>query len=160
MLIPGISSSHLSSPATNPSGVALPRNGGFQQIAQALQSGNLSSATQIFTALTQNAASSSAIQNAQVTQDLNALGTALQSGNLSAARQAYSSFKQDLRNANPATGMHHHHHHGRERIPQASSPGSDFGANVPTSVFSANGSNIGGNATSPGGSLLPFGLAA
>jgi len=83
----------------------------FQQLTQALQSGNLSSAQQALSALT-NSATTSSLLSAQLTQDLSKLGSALQSGNLSSARQAYSSVQQNLQSSNP-TGAHHHHaHHG------------------------------------------------
>jgi hypothetical protein len=161
MLIPAISSS--SNPFLNATVSSQSKVGqqpsSFQQIAQALQSGNVSSASQVFNALTQNASGTSGIQSAQLTQDLNALGSALQSGNLSAAQKAYSTFKQDLQNTNSATKMHHHHHHGREGTQAASTP-STSGIDVPSSVFSSTGLNSSTSPTSPGGSFLPFDLAA
>src|SRR5271157_3537513 len=72
----------------------------FQQLTQALQSGNLTSAQQAFGALT-NSATSSGLLSVQLTQDLSKLGSALQSGNLTGARDAYSSVQQNLQNSNP-----------------------------------------------------------
>lgn len=160
MLIPAISSHDtLVNPNISSQNPIRQQPNSFQQIALALQSGNLSSATQVFNALTQNASGTSGIHGVQLTQDLNALGSALQSRNLSAAQKAYSTFKQDLQNTNSATQMHHHHHHGREGIqpPPTASPS---GTNVPSSVFSATGLNSSTSPTSPGGSFLPFSLAA
>jgi len=162
MLIPAISSNSnpFLNPAVSSQSQARQQPNSFQQIAQALQSGNLTSATQVFNALTQNASGTSGIQNTRLTQDLNALGSALQSGSLSAAKKAYSTFKQDLQNSNSATKMHHHHHHGHEGTQPASTAGAS-GIDVPSSVFSATGLNSSTNPTSPGGSyLLPFSLAA
>jgi hypothetical protein len=83
----------------------------FQQLTQALQSGNLSSAQQALGALT-SSASNSGILNTQLTQDLSKLGSALQSGNLAGARQAYSSVQQSLQSSTPMAAHHHRPHHG------------------------------------------------
>jgi hypothetical protein len=86
----------------------------FQQLTQALQSGNLSSAQQAFSALSTSATSSGRL-GVQLTQDLSKLGSALQSGNLSNARQAYSSVQQNLQSSNPLAAHHHRAHHGGDR---------------------------------------------
>lgn len=83
----------------------------FQQLTQALQSGNLSNAQQAFGALTKSTASSG-IQSIQLTQDLNTLGSALQSGDLAGARDAYSAVQQGLRHSNPVAAHHHRPHYG------------------------------------------------
>ena len=83
----------------------------FQQLTQALQSGNLTNAQQAFGALTKSAPSSG-IQSIQLTQDLNTLGSALKSGDLAGARDAYTSVQQGLQNSNPLAAYHHHPHHG------------------------------------------------
>lgn len=83
----------------------------FQQLTQALQSGNLTTAQQAFSALT-NSATGSGLLSAQLTQDLSKLGSALQSGNLSSARQAYASAQQNLQSSNPVAAHHHRPHHG------------------------------------------------
>jgi hypothetical protein len=83
----------------------------FQQLTQALQSGNLASAQQAFSALTSTSANSGLL-GVQLKQDLSKLGSALQSGNLSSARQAYSSVQQNLQNSNPMAAHHHRPRHG------------------------------------------------
>jgi hypothetical protein len=83
----------------------------FQQLTQALQSGNLTNARQAFSVLA-NSATSSGMQSVQLTQDPNKLGAALQSGDVSSARQAYSSVQQNLQNSNPLAAHHHRAHHG------------------------------------------------
>jgi len=88
----------------------------FQQLAQALQTGNLSSAQQVFGALTQNAPSSTAILNTQLGQDFSALGSNLQTGNLTTAQKAYAAVQQDVQNAGGGQ-VHHHHHHGGHVAP-------------------------------------------
>jgi hypothetical protein len=75
------------------------RQAEFQQLTQALQSGNLSSAQQAFGALT--SASNSGLLSVQLSQDLSKLGSALQSGNLAGARQAYTSVQQNLQSSPP-----------------------------------------------------------
>jgi len=81
----------------------------FQQLTQALQSGNLTNAQQAFSALTKG---SSGIQSIQLTQDFNTLGSALQSGDLAGARDAYSAVQQGLENSNPMAAHHHRPHMG------------------------------------------------
>lgn len=83
----------------------------FQQLTQALQSGNLTTAQQAFSGLS-NSTTGSGLQSLQLTQDLNALGSALQSGNLTGARNAYSSVQQSLQNSSPIAAHHHRPHHG------------------------------------------------
>jgi hypothetical protein len=83
----------------------------FQQLTQALQSGNLTGAQQAFSALT-STASSSGLLSLQLKQSLNSLGSALQSGNLTDARNAYSSVQQALQNSAPTAAHHHRPHHG------------------------------------------------
>jgi hypothetical protein len=84
-------------------------NNPFQQLSQALASGNLSAAQQAFAAIQQNAPQGSTAQNGQgstLQNAFTALGQALQSGNLAAAQQAFTQLQQ--------AGGHHHHHHGQE----------------------------------------------
>jgi hypothetical protein len=83
----------------------------FQQLTQALQSGDLITAQQAFSALT-NSATSSGLQSVRLSQGLNALGSALQSGNLTGAQNAYSSVQQSLQNSAPTVAHHHRAHHG------------------------------------------------
>jgi len=70
----------------------------FQQLNQALSSGNLTAAQQAFNAIQQNG------QGGTGQSSLAAIGQALQSGDLSGAQQALSQVQQ-------TAGQHHHHHH-------------------------------------------------
>ncbi len=88
-----------------------PQNSEFQQLTQALQTGNMTTAQQAFSALT-SSSTGSGLQSVQLTQDLNALGSALQSGNLSGAQSAYSSVQQNLQSSNPGAAHHHRMHGG------------------------------------------------
>jgi hypothetical protein len=88
-----------------------PQNTEFQQLTQALQSGNMTTAQKAFSALT-SSMTGSGLQSVQLTQDLNALGSALQSGNLSGAQSAYSSVQQNLQSSNPSAAHHHRMHGG------------------------------------------------
>lgn len=83
----------------------------FQQLTQALQTGNLSNAQQLFGALNSNAANSGLLST-QMKQDLSKLGSALQSGNLTSARQAYSSVQQNLDSSNHMAAHHNRPVHG------------------------------------------------
>jgi hypothetical protein len=109
-----------------------PTNGGnsfradFSQLADALNSGDLSGAQSAFSALQQlqpgrfGAASSSGTtgtngQNATgasnpISTDIATLSKALQSGDLSAAQTAFQKLQQDMSAAHQG---HHHHHHKR-----------------------------------------------
>jgi hypothetical protein len=111
MSISAISSSNVLNQAYNLQNTNQQQRTEFQQLTQALQSGNVSSAQQAFSALT-NRATGSGLQSAQLTQDLSALGSALQSGNLAGARNAYSSVQQNIQNSNPVAAHHHRPHHG------------------------------------------------
>jgi hypothetical protein len=117
----------------------------FQQLTQALQSGNLTTAQQAFSALT-NSAKSSGIQSLQLTQDLNALGSALQSGNLAGARNAYSTVQQNLQNSSPMAAHHHRPHHG--------------GSQFLTSGFPDSTSNSGSSTASQSNVFQPVNLTA
>jgi hypothetical protein len=107
----------------------------FQQLTQALQSGNLSNAQQAFSALT-NSATTSGLQSVQLTQDLSKLASDLQSGNLTSARQAYSSIQQNLQHSSPVAAHHHRPHHGGggSQLLTSGFPGSSS-ATSPSDVF-------------------------
>jgi len=111
------------------------QNTEFQQLAQALQSGNLSSAQQVLGTLTSGTATSG-LQSLQLTQDLNQLGSALQSGNLSSARQAYSTIQQNLQSSHPLTAHHNRPHRDTgsqfltSGFPGSSTPGSPAASNI------------------------------
>jgi len=92
----------------------------FQQLGQALQSGNLSAAQSDFATLqaafsqpgtSTGATTNSSSAGSPIAQALNQLSSDLQSGNLSAAQKDYSTMQQDLHGAN-GTAAHHHHFGG------------------------------------------------
>jgi hypothetical protein len=89
----------------------------FQQLGQALQSGDLKSAQQVFSGLQQlllglsgNQAPSGQQNSSQnkITDDMNALDQALKSDDLSKAQDAFTKLQQDMQ---AAQKKHHHHHH-------------------------------------------------
>jgi len=113
-------------------------SGEFQELGQALQSGNLGQAQQDFTALNQDlggtivptAGSSASSLDNSIGQVFKQLGSDLQSGNLAAAQSDFSVLQQDLQqpaaSGSRATG-HHHHHVGAARI-SAANPASQTGS--------------------------------
>ncbi|MGO9649080.1 MAG: hypothetical protein ACLPOO_13605 [Terriglobales bacterium] len=87
----------------------------FQQLGQALQSGNLSAAQSDFATLQQNSASAStasASSSNPLAQAFSQLGKDLQSGNISAAQQDFATIQQDTQSQSTPASGHHHHHHG------------------------------------------------
>jgi len=84
----------------------------FQALKSALQSNNLTSASQAFTSLQQmiqNASQSAGGKspfavNSPIGNDFQAVGTALSSGDLSAAKHAFAAFRQDIKIAGRAAG--------------------------------------------------------
>src|SRR5271156_529831 len=138
MSIAAIASSMLNQ-ANLPQNANQPQGTQFQQLTQALQSGNLTSAQQAFSSLT-SSATNFGLLSVQMTQDLSKLGSALQSGNLTSARQAYSSVQQNLQNSNHMAAHHHRPHHGGGESQLltsgfADSTGTDDSAADPTDVF-------------------------
>jgi len=111
MSISAIFPSSAMNQASSPQDVSQQQRAEFQQLTQALQSGNLTNAQQAVSSLT-SSAQNSGLLSMQLTQDLSKLGSALQSGNLSSARQAYSSAQQTLQNSNPIAAHHHRPHRG------------------------------------------------
>ncbi len=92
----------------------------FQQLSQAVQSGDLASAQQAYAALTQNLPSQGAnAGNGQFQQAIQSIGSALQSGNISGAQNALQALQTQMK------GAHHgHHHHGQTQQADASQPSS------------------------------------
>ena len=87
----------------------------FQQLGQALQSGNLSAAQSDFTAMLQvgqNSSTSSTQSSNPISQEFNQLAQNLKSGNLSAAQTDYSQLQQNMQSQMQAHHSHHHHHGG------------------------------------------------
>ncbi|HXW90292.1 MAG TPA: hypothetical protein VEK33_07075 [Terriglobales bacterium] len=86
----------------------------FEQLGQALQSGNLTAAQQDFATLEQllpQNNSTSANANSPLSQAFSQLSQDLQSGNLTAAQQAYATIQQDFQGQAAHWQGHHHHHH-------------------------------------------------
>jgi len=91
----------------------------FQQLGQALQSGNLSAAQSDFATLQQlapqgqSSSAASAQAGSPIAQQFSQLSQDLQSGNISAAQQAYTTIQQNFQNQQTGqTQTHHHHHRG------------------------------------------------
>ena len=125
MSISGVSSNTNSYLIDNPQDKLKQIKDSFQKLGQALKSGDLSGAQQIFSSLQQLLPNSSASQtqgsSSQNTaaNDLNALGQALQSGDLTKAQDAYAALQKDM--AAMTTHKHHHRHHHAAAAPNASS---------------------------------------
>jgi hypothetical protein len=132
------------------------RRAEFQQLGQALQSGDLSAAQQDFAELTQTssgqtqgvptAQSAQSAKSQMVAQEFNNLGQALGSGDLVRAQQAYSQMQQDVQGAQQTQGHHHHHHH--HAVTQAAQSGT------------SDSSNSSGGSTSTGGSTNTAGSSS
>ncbi len=81
----------------------------FQELAQALEAGDLTQAQQDYSTLAQNAPSiAQTSSNSPVSQAFSALGQDLKSGNLTAAQKDMATLQQDLQHK--ATQAYHHHH--------------------------------------------------
>ncbi|MDR3416820.1 MAG: hypothetical protein P4L83_11590 [Nevskia sp.] len=140
--------------------------GGYmQQLASALQTGNLSSAQQAFSAIapavqgiqgTSGSAGSSSSGGSGnslaslLKQGLGQVGTDLQSGNISAAQSDFTKLQQQIRNAlsqgqqqQPALSGHHHHHHGGMGATASTSASTAAGVSsaTDTSTTSSTGSS-------------------
>ena len=116
------------------------RKSAFEQLGQALQSGDLSAAQQAFSTLQQNVPQGASAQNSQGNASQSqfaALGQALQSGNLSAAQQAFSKIQQ-------AGGHHRHHHHASQDNANGSvtAAAPTTGATATTAVPDTNGTGV------------------
>jgi len=95
---------------TNISSINSQRKQDFQNLASALQSGDLASAQKAFAQLQQDGSKVGQAQSSQNSNQSNgqnnpfqALTSALQSGDLSGAQQAFSQLQQGMKS-------HHHHH--------------------------------------------------
>jgi hypothetical protein len=101
-----------------------PTRQSFQQLTQALQSGDLASAQGAYTTLIQNqpaqGANGASNSSNPFQQGLASIGAALQSGNLSGAQQALQTLQGQMKGAHHG----HHHHHGAGQSQQAGSASS------------------------------------
>lgn len=119
----------------------------FQQLGQALQSGNLTQAQSDFATLSQNLSAvaqsrgvtTPATNNSPAAQAFAQLGQDLQSGNLQGAQQDFTNLKQDAqRSSSQQVGVHHgHHHHHAESSQSSSSSSSSQQANPISQAFGA-----------------------
>jgi len=133
----------------------------FKQLANALQSGNLTGAQKAFKALqqlvqgSQSGSQSSGGQpattgNNPLQNDFAALGQALSSGNLSAAQSAFSQLQTDMQaaDANGASGAksahhgHHHHHVSSASDSDSSTAGSTASTSSTGSQSASTGSTF------------------
>jgi TolA-binding protein len=109
MSISGVSSNN-NLYQTNMTSINSQRKQDFQNLASALQSGDLSSAQKAFAQLQQDGpkvgqaqSSQNSNQSSGQNNPFQALASALQSGDLSGAQQAFSQLQQSMKS-------HHHHH--------------------------------------------------
>jgi outer membrane protein assembly factor BamD (BamD/ComL family) len=118
----------------------------FEQLGQALQSGNLTQAQSDFATLSQNisaanqssGATTPATNNSPAAQAFAQLGQDLQSGNLQGAQQDFANFQQDVQqSSSQQVGGHHGHHHHHAESSQSSSSSSSQQANPISQAFSA-----------------------
>ena len=149
MSISGIPSSFNSSAVQQFQQAAQQRRQDFNNLAQALQSGDLSGAQQAFSDLQQlRQSSSSNLSSATqpsnqstnvIAQDFTALGDALKSGDLSQAQSAFAKLGQDLKAAQGGSGhthgAHHGHHAHRSNDGDADDGGAGSGAGTATGTL-------------------------
>lgn len=100
---------------------------GFQQLGQALQTGNLSQAQTDFAALQQGLPGQQQITTQSGSQSTNSISQVfsqlaqdLKSGNLSAAQSDFSTFQQDLHQLGNGFSLHGHHHRTHAESSQGS----------------------------------------
>ena len=113
----------------------------WDQLGQALQSGDLAGAQKAFAALQANApqgpasqvqgAATSNGQGSATQNPMSALASALQSGNLAAAQKAFSQIQQ-------TQGHHHHHHHHESQASTSTAPT----ASTDAATSSTNSGNV------------------
>ena len=112
----------------------------FGQLTSAINSGDLSSAQQIYSQLSQALGGTNANSNNPFDQALNAIGQSLQSGDIGGAQQALSSLQQQTQ----AGRGHHHHggHHGGGGQTNASASPSSTTTTSSASVTATSGTTI------------------
>jgi hypothetical protein len=96
----------------------------FAQLANALQSGNLTAAQSAYAAFTQTQAGQGSGPFAQA---ISQIGDALQSGDLGKAQQALASLQQQMqamKGAHHHHGGHHHHDSDGDKSQSATAPAS------------------------------------
>jgi hypothetical protein len=144
MSISSISPAFSLAGATATSSPAQQRRSDFRQLAQDLQSGNLSGAQSTYQQLTQNAGPQPADNNSPAAQAFQALGQQLQSGNLQGAQQAFANFQQAV-SSNPSSapqpptegthrGHHGHHHEDQDTTTSTTPPATTTATGTTTPV--------------------------
>ena len=136
----------------------------FQNLATALQSGDLSGAQQAYSDLTTLMPSTSTSASSQpastgvnaIQKDISALGQALASGNLTEAQKDFSQMKTDMQSAGIRGGHHHHHH---PEAAAASSPQDGTSTSTSTSITSAASSLVSAFASATPASLVANALS-
>lgn len=119
----------------------------FKALSEALNSGDISAATQAFSAMQQdlqNAPQSAngkspMDSNSQLGKDFQAIGDALKSGDVSTAKQAFATLKQDLLAARRA---HHHHHQDNDGDGDDSGAGSSATSSTSSASVITNSLNL------------------
>lgn len=113
----------------------------FGQLTSAINSGDLSSAQQIYSQLSQALGGTNANSNNPFDQALNAIGQSLQSGDIGGAQQALSSLQQQTQ---AGRGHHHHggHHGGGGQASASASPSSSTTTTSSASVTATSGTTI------------------
>jgi len=121
------------SATTTPVYQAPPQNGirqNFQQLAQALQSGDLSNAQAAYASLIQNLPhqnpNGSSTSNNPFQQAIASIGSALQSGDLKGAQQALQTLQSQMKGAHHG----HHHRHGTTQTGTSDTSGSTINSGV------------------------------
>ncbi|HEY8034367.1 MAG TPA: hypothetical protein VIF37_02115 [Methylobacter sp.] len=115
----GMNSVSASSAAISGAGRWQQQRQNFNQLSQALQSGNLDAAKQAFSAL----AAKSPTAVADPNSPLGKLAQALQSGDIGAAQQAFSALRSG-----------HHHHRDQDAASQSATPSLATSGSVGTNI--------------------------
>ena len=129
----------------------------FSALKTDLSSGNLTTAQQAYTTLTQdlqNVQQTEGIQQtsggSQISTDLAAVGKALQSGDLKTAQSAFATLTQDLQSAAQTQGTqqtyghhHHHHHGGSSQTASTSSQGTSTSSQTASTTFNTDLAAVG-----------------
>ena len=147
MAISGVSST-INAYQSNVQSTYKQRQQDVQNLASALQSGDLPGAQTAFAAL-QKLRPGGQTRNGQqgnsstspISRDFSALGNALQSGDIAGAQSAFATLQKDVQSlqhgqgGSPVGGHHHHHHHGG-RTPEGTatpvSPSASSGTSTST----------------------------
>jgi len=109
----------------------------FQQLQQALSSGDLDQAKQAFSTLQSDLPGGATSSNSPLGKALGAIGDALNSGDVNGAQQAFAALQQQQRQG--GVGGHHHHHHHKA----SGTDGSTSSSSTSTSTDSTTTTSVG-----------------